>query len=351
MKICILTFQFAHNYGALLQAYALRYFLKQLGNDVSIVNYVPQKLKKEYSMNPFCYSRNPKIVISLTLRNLKRRKQNALFIEFQHNELGLDKVIYETKDMKASINMYDTVVVGSDQVWNTNITGEISNYFLDDGIVSKKVSYAASFGTDSINYFQISQIRKCLPRYAKISVRETKGIEILEENGFSAELICDPVFLLSKMDWENFERQPKTMKEYGRFVLLYGLENNDKLAEAAATYAREEGFLMFVIHPTAQKLTELGIQLYDVGPKEFVWLIHNAEKVYSNSFHASAFSVIFRKKLIYDAVRGLGSRVSTLFNSIGCQIQQGINEYDLSHISESNIQELANKGKCFLDNI
>ena len=130
MRIGILTFHFAHNYGALLQAYALKCYLTQHGYDTSIINYTPEKLRKEYSMNPFVYSKNPKVLLSLSLRNYRRRKQNRLFTQFQNNELGVKKKIFTSEELIAAMNTYDMVSVGSDQVWNTNITGNIKCYFL-----------------------------------------------------------------------------------------------------------------------------------------------------------------------------------------------------------------------------
>lgn len=351
MRIGILTFQFAHNYGALLQAYALKDYLNQLGNSVSIINYTPDKLRKEYSMNPFDYSRNLKVLLSLSLRNIKRRKQNQLFKEFQRNELGLGSGIYTTDALLFAMNSYDVVSVGSDQVWNTNITGDIRSYFLDKCMKTKKISYAASFGTDDINEYQKKAIKKCLPLFSKVSVRESQAINILKENGIEAELVCDPVFLLSKEEWIRFERRPNSITNTKRFILLYGLSRNENLEREAVSYAEAENIPMHVIHPTAQKLSDKGIQLLDIGPREFVWLIHNAEKVYSNSFHATAFSVLYGKKLIYDAVKGLGSRVASLFESLGCDLREGVNEYNLGNIPRNVINNYAENGKYFLSNI
>ena len=167
MKIGILTFQFAHNYGALLQAYALKCYLNQLGYDVSIINYTPEKLRKEYSMNPFAYSKNLKVLLSLSLRNYRRRKQNRLFTQFQNNELGLRQRILTSEELITAMNTYDVVSVGSDQVWNTNITGDIKSYFLEKEVQAHKISYAASFGTDSICTYQKNAVNECLPLYSK----------------------------------------------------------------------------------------------------------------------------------------------------------------------------------------
>ena len=141
------------------------------------------------------------------------------------------------------------------------------------------------------------------------------------------------------------------MAEDSRYVLLYGLSRNEQLEKSAARYAESEGIPLYVIHPTAQKLTRKGTLLYDVGPREFVWLIRNAVKVYSNSFHATAVSVLYGRTLVYDAVNGLGSRVASLFDSLGMNLREGVNEYKLSMISEKKIGDYAQTGKAFLSNL
>lgn len=351
MRIGILTFHFAHNYGALLQAYALKCYLTQHGYDTSIINYTPEKLRKEYSMNPFVYSKNPKVLLSLSLRNYRRRKQNRLFTQFQNNELGVKKKIFTSEELIAAMNTYDMVSVGSDQVWNTNITGNIKCYFLEKEVQAQKISYAASFGTDSICVYQKNAINECLPLYSKISVREQQAKKILEEEKIGAELVCDPVFLIGREEWDAFARKPESVAEDSRYVLLYGLSRNEQLEKSAARYAESKGIPLYVIHPTAQKLTRKGTLLYDVGPREFVWLIRNAVKVYSNSFHATAVSVLYGRTLVYDAVNGLGSRVASLFDSLGMNLREGVNEYKLSLISEKKIGDYAQTGKAFLSNL
>ena len=249
------------------------------------------------------------------------------------------------------MNTYDMVSVGSDQVWNTNITGNIKCYFLEKEVQAKKISHAASFGTDSICAYQKNAINECLPLYSKISVREQQAKKILEEEKIGAELVCDPVFLIDREEWDAFARKPESVAEDSRYVLLYGLSRNEQLEKSAARYAESEGIPLYVIHPTAQKLTRKGTLLYDVGPREFVWLIRNAVKVYSNSFHATAVSVLYGKTLVYDAVNGLGSRVASLFDSLGTNLREGVNEYKLSLISEKKIGDYAQTGKAFLSNL
>lgn len=348
MKIGILTFQFAHNYGALLQAYALKCYLDQLGHNSVVINYIPDKLRKEYSMNPFDYSRNFKVVLSLTVRNYRRRKQNRLFIQFQRNELGLGQEILTGDQLITALNACDIVSVGSDQVWNTGITGEIKSYFLEKDVNVKKLSYAASFGTDEISEFQKNAVNECLPLFSKVSVRELQAQRLLKRNGIQSELVCDPVFLLGREDWDAFARKPESMTNAHRFILMYGLSGNSNLEKAATCYAEAEEIPMYVIHPTAQRMTNKGIHLVDVGPREFVWLIQHAEKVYSNSFHATAFAIMYGKTLVYDSVKGLGSRVESLFHSLGMDFLDGVNEYNLGSIPEKTIVAYAQTGKEFL---
>lgn len=351
MKIGILTFQFAHNYGALLQAYGLRQYLKTQGYEVEILNYIPPKVRKEYSMNPFVAVRSLRGLVSLTIRNAKRVKQFQLIRKFQMENLCCGKALYTSKELQNQMEQLDCVVVGSDQVWNTALTGEISDYYLD--VVApelRKVSYAASFGTDTIQPFQQQLLRKHLQHYHSISVREDKAKEIIRQyTDLDATVVADPVFLISKEQWKEFALKPVGMKENELFVVYYSLKDNPSLARMAEKQAKERNAKLFMIHPTAANQKVRGKQLYNVGPREFVWLIAHAECVVSNSFHATAFSTIFNKTLYYQEVEGLGSRVKSLFNQLDVDTTLQNHCIDLSEVESTKVEALQIRGTSFLE--
>lgn len=351
MKVGILTFQFAHNYGALLQAYGLYSYLQDKGYAAEVINYIPAKVKKEYSMNPLVYTKSLKGIISLAIRNFKRRKQNRLFCSFQGDILRCGYPLYTSKELQEKQTEFDCIFVGSDQVWNVELTGLIKEYFLDFQIPGiRKIAYAGSFGTEDINTFQQEQVKTYFKDYSALSVREKNGKEIIKRYAnIDSTVVCDPVFLLTKEQWKTFARKPDSVDNNQKFILYYTLKQNDSLAISAEKYAKENGWKVYSIHPTAVKQKISGKQLYDVGPKEFVWLIMNSERVVSNSFHATAFSIIFEKQLMYQEVNGLGSRVTSLFEQLDIRNSSEEDFYDLSFVDKVALCDLKRTGIEFID--
>ena len=350
MKIGILTFQFAHNYGALLQAYALRTYLKSEGYDVSIINYIPQKLRNEYSMNPLMYSKKFKTCVSLLLRNIKRIRQYTMFTDFQTTDMDLSEKIYSEDDFARELHNYDAVVLGSDQIWNTDITGLIPNYYLSNISFNLQIiTYAASFGKSVLNEYEIENLKSALERYSKVSVRETQGYELVKQHtGIHAEVVCDPVFLIDSNIWRMKSRMPSKLPK-GKYIFYYSLRENAELRNACEEYAKKNNLAIYSVHPTCTKQKIAGVQLYNVGPFEFIWLIDHAEMIFSNSFHATAFSAILKKKLYYLSVKGLESRVETLVEQLRVEKKNCI--YDFAEMIDNDFDTYAFSGKNFLETI
>ena len=198
MKITILTFQFAHNYGALLQAYALKDYLQQLDNQVDFVPYYPAWARVEYAINPFVKGVPPRRRIRLGAQYFKRKKQGQIFNDFISEELGVTETFSSEYRLVSWINDHDCVICGSDQIWNDKITGNDSSYFAD-GVDSRKIAYAASLGTTQLTNEQKSNIRNYLPEFSAISVREPSlAVAIEELINKKVNVVLDPVFLLDE---------------------------------------------------------------------------------------------------------------------------------------------------------
>lgn len=320
MKTGIITFHFAHNYGAMLQAYALMSCLEELGHEVEIINYIPKKLDKEYSINPFTHINKPKYFIKQAIKFPIRLRQYSIFNEFLNEKMKLSKKVETQLELQQISREFDNIIVGSDQVWNDNITGEINTYFLDfAGENTKKISYAASFGKSEASEFIKKSIKKNLPLFYKTSVREDKGLEIINnEVNVKAIQVCDPVFLLESEEWAKKINNEKYSDE--KYILYYSLQDNKELESYSEEISKKMGLPIFSIHPLCKTQKVKGKQLFNVGPIEFLDLIKNAEVVCTNSFHAVAFSVIFKKKLIHVAHSKLSSRVESLLKMLDVQV-------------------------------
>lgn len=345
-RIGIMTFYFAHNYGAVWQAYALKNYLDINGkNEVNFIQFIPKKLNVYYSLNPFNdlnSLRSIKSMFGKILRNPKKVYQYIKFEQFISTKLGC------TIDLNALNKNYDIFITGSDQVWNDNITGEYDEYFLSFSNNSKKISYAASFGKQNISSSTKEKIDKYLPKFDAISVREQSGINLINEIIISkVSRVCDPVFLFSKQDWEKEIEKKKLIN--GEFILYYSLEANDKLFNKSILLSKELNIPIFGIHPQCFNYGREVKSLRSVGPLEFLWLIKNAKVVCSNSFHAVAFSIIFEKHLFHLPHITLGSRSKELLILLGIHEEDLENVLDISKTDKSKLNELIKNSKVFLE--
>lgn len=314
MKQCgILTFQFAHNYGALLQAYAIKRFLHENRIEAEIINYANDEMRKMYALH------QPKDTnILVTARHMKnsilRYKQFKLFEKFSEAFLDLQLDI-PLSNPKIFSRVYDNIIVGSDQVWNKKLTHYDRTYFLDGVDCLNSISYAASFGGDANIDLLDANDFALLNRFNAISLREISATKKLKEK-ISREVynVCDPVFLVGKDTWKKIERKPRSISR--PYVCIVMLKNDPELNSKCNEIFKDCDYEFVSIHPMAWK-QQIGRQLYDVGPLEFLWIIDHAECIITNSFHASAFSVIMGKKLIYNCIEKGNNRISSLMENIG----------------------------------
>ena len=348
MNIATLTFHFAHNYGAMLQAYALKKYLSEQGHTVDIAPYYPSWAKKEYAYSPLTSKISIKKRIRFLYQYPVRKKQVNLFETFKQQYLNTDDHLDSTQKLHEYLSSYDAIVYGSDQIWNNNITGNSSEYygFKNDEVV--KIAYAASLGTREINDIQRKYIIDFLPSFKAISVREVQSKGLIETIlKRDVDVVCDPVFLLSPDKWESVEKEVSVDPN---FMLVYFLKRDENLLQYALRYAHEKNLHPYVIHPTLAFVPNGCTPLRSIGPREFLWLIHNAKCVCTNSFHAVSFSVIFRKKMLHIPNSNSPERTISLLGYLGISIKprNEIPLYDLEQRDYDGLNNYIRNSKTFL---
>lgn len=304
MKIKTITCHDVYNYGASLQAFALLHFLQSKGHDVEIIDYKPYYIDFPYKISLFVPPGSPikkftdKSVIIRFLYSLKRFiwylpswKRKKAFDRFTKHYLKRTRKYNSFKDLQDEIPEADMYIVGSDQVWNsvTMLNGIDPAFYLRFVPDSKKkISYAASFGATSISKEHTSEILDWLRKLDAISVRERAGVDMLKERGIEGKHVCDPVFLLSEKEWRTSLHISDNKEKY---VLIYNLTTIDqKLVSDAKRTSKQLGVKLISVSP--MKIPEADENLCNVGPETFVSLIFNASYVFTNSFHATAFSIV-----------------------------------------------------------
>lgn len=334
MKIGILTFHWANNYGAVVQAYALLSKLKELGHDAYIIDrQVRYKgvLRRLYHK----YSYNHKLAW-LSFDKERKHILSPMSMSYKSNEELLKGFPNEK---------FDAVIVGSDQVWRWNMMGH--NYFLDflKGTSTRRYAYAASFGLSKWEGSEANreEISALLKQFNAISVRENSGVKICRDTfGVDAQLVLDPTLLHERSFYETTLLKDKPLKGNGKVVsYILGDKNKGQVLEIAK-WAKNKGLKHNELFWTSLDFPSL------IGKSEChfshvtltTWLneIRNAEYVITNSFHATVFSILFGKKFVVLESPGGGlDRLLTLFSSLGIADRMVKNVDDIDNVLSSLI--------------
>lgn len=312
MKVGIITFHRALNYGAVLQAYALQQFLRKLDIDSEIIDYRSSYIETFYKpikANPL---KNPKMYlkeICYLLPNLKKRKK---FERFIHTYIKTTRKIDSNEELKKLNKEFDYFITGSDQVWNYKWSGFDKAFFLEFANSEKKYSYAASFGFEKIPVEKEALYKKLLGDFQKISVRENTGKIIVKDLiKKDAVVDLDPSCLIEKEMWGKIAVRPKK----AGYVLLYTLEKSDRLNIYAEDIAKKLGTEIVYISDAIKKTSTFKYKGF-LSPAEFVGLFANAGYVVTNSFHGLMFSVIFEKEFCLQYQQRLGAPNSRLVDFV-----------------------------------
>ena len=344
MTIGILTFQFPYNYGALLQCCALKRYLSSQGHEASVIPYYPAQQKKWYTINPFSKGLSVPSRVYKTVTFFYKCRQISKFEKFK-STLFSGREFTDESELPHRYRELDALIVGSDQVWNDKITGSSGVYY-GAGAQCPKVAYAASLGSSSeLSAIQKRNAQIYLPSFYSVSVREAGSISLLGRYRDDIRAVCDPVFFLSRSQWDEYRAFSPGLSGY---VLLYMLEDNPALLEDGIRYAKRYGLKIVEVSPVLRK-KHSGIQLLtSAGPREFIELVRNAEAVCSNSFHALAFSMIYGKTFIHIPNSNSPERTLSLLASAGITYDSNHSFYDLTNAMES-LAPFIEDSKVFLN--
>jgi hypothetical protein len=299
MKIGIVTFQRAYNYGAVLQAYALCHKIRNLGFLCEVVDYHCERFEHDYKKISVFNVRSFRELISAIVNGKTRNKKRAKFIDFVEHEIPLSSNKYYSDNITDSNKEYDVFITGSDQVWNLKLTDGDWHFFLDFvNPERKKISYAASIV--AINNDNDVEIKRILDSFSHISLREISGMKYLSSLGFNnTKLVLDPTLLLTKEEWT--ELASKYLLEGllpKQYLLAYFVSPTQSNYEQMKNLSKEVNLPIVLINYTHRKVDEV-INLTTISPGQFVKLFMNATFIITNSFHGTAFSINLNKEFVY----------------------------------------------------
>lgn len=305
-KIGTLTFHIAHNFGAMLQAYALQRAICRLGGDCEVIDYRFPYIDQWSGIRTLrdLWQESGWLIGSLRFLNRCRKgyyrrctPMQKKFDAFMRS-MKLSRVTYFCKEQLFSAP-YDYVVTGSDQIWNPALTdGLAEEYFGQcfDLNRTQLVAYAASNGKDHLPEEFSSQMSEWLRGYRALGIREkTLADNLRDYHGLSTCAAPDPVFLLSQSEWAHLS-QRSSLRIDKPYLLLYAFQVDGTIYDIARRIAAERQLkLVSIQYKYNPELSDM-LQFTDCGPLDFLALLRNADFVCTSSFHGNAFAIIFEKQ-------------------------------------------------------
>lgn len=358
-KCGIITFHSAHNYGSVLQSYAMVMTMKKLGLDAELIDFRHPHTTDMYEWRLWTPYKDWKWnVKDLILRGIFGigRKREKLFREFIDYKLPKSERIIDRSAVDS--DKYDVLVCGSDQIWNYVSTGENDPiYFLDFGNTACKFSYAASAGSSKFPNKDYERYKQYLKGLKSIGVREQFLKDYINSDfGLNAEVNPDPTLLLDIDEWIKIEAPYPGLPQ--KYLLVYTLVKAESTLEFARKIADRLNLPVVQIcnKRVIKGKNNVDYNLMDASPQQFLWLFHRAEFIVTNTFHGNMFSVIFRKDFVHYDINGNDPRITTLHKTIGLGKQRMIKqpeelvERKINYtLVENSINAYANEGIVFIN--
>lgn len=344
MRILTINFHFAHNFGAVLQSLALQKVLEKMGHTVSVIDYRPDYMVQQYKPFPnpvagarraardYCdsgrgyriyreFRRASQYVLNYRFAVARMKRQQA-FERFINNHLNVTQRSYRTIcELRNDSPKADIYLAGSDQIWNPYVTnaGLDEAYFLcfgDDTV--RRASYAASPCQLDVKRYA-PQLREYLGKFSHISLREReKQAELSHCLNREIEVCLDPTLLLTADDYRQYESEAGANS--GRYIAAYVFVDKTRkraLQDTLIKAGKILGLPIVDLSLDPVRMPQCVQKGKTLSPADFLAYIKNAEFVITNSFHGTAFSIVYHKRFLTMSKTGTASRTNELLTKLG----------------------------------
>ena len=335
-KIGILTStpSFFDNYGAVLQGFALQAYLKRLNYEPLTLSYrglsEQTRRKKANPMERFAgiflsgnsLSQSIGTIISKKGREVRK----ARFKKFVNKNIKLEDELVNYEELLRRVPEFDAFICGSDQVWNPRVHGEKNDpgYFLQFAVgKARTIAYAPSFGVSTLPQACTENLSEYVRNIDFVSVREDSGAKLLAEYaGIEAPVVVDPTLLFTAFDWDAIAMRPDWLPE--RYLAVYKFGERGEYDKLIKKTARKLGLEIVNIPAAVDPVFKTR---WDIGPSEFLAILRGAELVCTDSFHATVFSVTYRRPCIVfprdapGSAESMNSRMEGLLHRLGIKVR------------------------------
>lgn len=302
MKVAVITRHGVTNYGSLMQAVALQNVIEKLGHSCETIDYIRRdedyasfektelKNKRKWNQNPISAG------LYLILRQPGSIVVGKQFEKWRKEYLCMTRRYASAAELAEDKPEADVYMTGSDQVWGPVVNGTYDDAyclsFTGDG--DKRTSYASSFGRTVFDEERIAFFKHWLKRYDKISVREDSAVSFLHDIGFDVSQVLDPTLLMEPAEWDQYCRPVKQQK----YVLAYQLHSDPTLGRYAEKVAKAKGLPLIRISVSVHQIFREGKFKWCPHVGEFLSYIKNADCLITDSFHGTAFAILFNTPFV-----------------------------------------------------
>lgn len=317
----IATFHNLFNLGAVLQAYALQHAIASMGHSCQIIDFLRPSRGTAHQM--FCmpiskWAVAHNLSVLMTLRS--RLEMRAHFKKFRTRHLMTTPDAFPSVESLGSPSLnFDIYVTGSDMVWNPSWLEQTYApvYYLEFVKSGRRVAYAPSFACDEIPEKYRERVAGYLRRFDFLSCREDSGCAIIKKLiGRDSEHVLDPSLLLSASE---YDKVASAVDLDQSCILVYPMHKSDALRDIALKFKKEMSLPIVVIVPVyldPREYSYADCVVFTSGPSEFLGWVKKAAFVCTNSFHGTAFSIIYRKNFLTIAATLGNTRIKSLLDKL-----------------------------------
>ena len=347
LKIANLTLDGYFNYGNVLQRYAVCNLLMGLGAEVESLWFSSQAgflpyLQSHYPWMKDSWDWKTWVKLGINWKGVTKKVFSGQNTWEAARSAGIKSFVDRYIPMRYDVDFakvadeYDYFVAGSDQVWNPYFA-DLEKLFIKFAPPEKRIAYAASISCPEILPEDLKSFIDGINGMKAISVREQAGAELIEQlTGRKVEVVADPTMLVAAEKWREIARKPSWLKGDEQILTTYFLGKRPD--DVINRLAREHGLKVVNI------LDERVFEHYAVAPEEWLWLIDHARLMYTDSFHGTVFSILFRSPFVVaerieaGCASKMTSRIDTLLGKFSLEDRRGTKENGYMIVKPMEIQ-------------
>ena len=325
--IGLVTCYFHHNYGSMLQAYATEMIMQQMGLPFqTIACKAPINYMKE---NKLLYIIKKLLIADWKMRlgkmKIEREKKNnpvfaknwavrnKAFDDFANTFFHVSPYCKNREELTKMAENYSAFLVGSDQLWRTDSVehGYYTLEWVPDDI--RKIAYSTSIGVKEVPWFQVAKNKRFMNRFDHIALREQSACDLVYKlTGRKVQVVLDPTLLFTGKQWMNIQQEEPLTD--GKYIFCYLLGNNPEQREFIKQVKAKTGYKIVALQHLDEYIPSdegFADEAPYVGPREFLNYIRNAEYIFTDSFHCSVFSILYKKNFFTFSRFAEGAKQST----------------------------------------